>query len=447
MKDARMTLKDIRGLGLTGACAEALGPYEQAVAELQCYRADPVASVEAAIAAAPGFAMAHALKAWLHLLGTEPAALPVARASHAAAAASARTSREKGHVAAIGHLVEGRWHTAGRVLEDVTIDAPRDALGLLAGHQIDFFTGHSRMLRDRIARALPAWDEGVPGFHSVLGMHAFGLEETGAYGRAEAEGRRGVELEPRDGWSQHAVAHVLEMQSRQADGIAWMRANPAAWATDSFFQVHNWWHLALYHFDIGEYDAVLALFDNEIGAGCTGVVLDMVDASALLWRLHLRGIEAGYRWQAVADAWGPVATAGNYAFNDAHAMMAFVGAGRRDAALAVLAAQNEAMARHDDNAGFTRDVGHAVARAILAFGDGDYARTVALLRPVRSIAHRFGGSHAQRDVIDLTLIEAALRAGEANLAAALATERHEGRHDSPLAQLLVRRAAALTAAA
>jgi hypothetical protein len=302
------------------------------------------------------------------------------------------------------------------------------------------------MLRDRIARALPAWDVGVPGYHSVLGMHAFGLEETGAYGRAEAAGRRGVELEPRDGWSQHAVAHVLEMQSRQADGIAWMRANPDGWAGDSFFQVHNWWHLALYHLEFGDFEAVLALFDDQMGGGRSGVVLDMVDASALLWRLHLRGADVGDRWQVLADAWAPIACAGMYAFNDAHAVMAFVGTGRLQAARGVIAAQREAMARDNDNAAFTSEVGHAVARALLTFGEGDYAGTVALLRPVRSIAHRFGGSHAQRDVLDLTLIEAALRDGDGRLAAALAAERHEARHESPLAQLFVRRAAELAAA-
>lgn len=440
-----MTRQDTQGLVLTGATEAAAIYYEAAVANLQCYRGDPVAQVDAAIEAAPGFAMAHALKAWLHLLGTEPSGLPVARAAYAEAAAAAGTSRERGHVAAIGHLIEGRWHAAGRVLEDVTIDAPLDALGLLAGHQIDFFTGHSRMLRDRIARAMPHWDEGRPGFHSILGMHAFGLEETGAYGRAEAAGRRGVELEPRDGWSQHAVAHVFEMQSRQEEGIAWMCANPAGWAADSFFQVHNWWHLALYHYDLGDYNAVLALFDNEMGAGRSGVVLDMVDASALLWRLHLRGVDAGERWGTVADAWAGAAATGSYAFNDAHAAMAFIGAGRRDAALAVIAAQTEAMARDDDNASFTRDIGHAVARAILAFGDGDYTQATALLRPVRSIAHRFGGSHAQRDVIDLTLVEAAFRSGQAPLTSALAAERLEGRHDSPLSQLFQRRATQLLA--
>ena len=70
------------------------------------------------------------------------------------------------------------------------IDEPRDALALQAGHQIDFFTGNSRMLRDRIARAMPAWSEGMPGYHATLGMQAFGLEEMGDYARAEALGRK-----------------------------------------------------------------------------------------------------------------------------------------------------------------------------------------------------------------------------------------------------------------
>ena len=437
--------RDIHGLELTGATAPAADRFQAAVAELQCYRGDPVAHVDAALAEAPDFVMAHALKAWLHLLGTEPDGLPVARASLEAAEGLPATAREQGHLAAIRHLSDGHWHAAGRVMEDVTIDHPRDALGLLAGHQIDFFTGHSRMLRDRIARAMPNWDVAMPGFHSILGMQAFGLEETGDYARAEAAGRRGIELEPTDGWSQHAVAHVLEMQNRTEEGIAWMRGNDG-WTGDSFFQVHNWWHLALYHLEAGDMASVLSLFDDRIYGSQSGVVLDMVDASALLWRLHLRDVDVGTRWQALADSWTPVSTSGLYAFNDLHAVMAFVGAGRREAAQAVLAAQSEAMARRNDNAGFTADVGHAACKAVIAFGDGDYRRTVDLLRPVRSIAARFGGSHAQRDVIDLTLIEAAIRAGDASLSAALVAERADRRHESPLSQLFQQRASRLLAA-
>ena len=110
---------------------------------------------------------------------------------------------------------------------------------------------------------------------------------------------------------------------------------------------------------------------------------------------------------------------------------------------AQLAATNE----DGDNAFFTCEVGHSVARALQAFGDERYPDCVRLLREVRNIAYRFGGSHAQRDVIDLTLIEAALRSGRAAMAKALAAERAAIRPKSPLARLFVSRAAELQRAA
>ena len=187
---------------------------------------------------------------------------------------------------------------------------------------------------------------------------------------------------------------------------------------------------------------MLALFDGPIYGKRSTMVLDMVDASALLWRLFLRGVDLGDRWNAVADNWEPIAKAGNYAFNDAHAMMAFVGAGRNEAAARVFEAQSEAMRHDGDNAAFTREVGHPVTRAIKAFADGDYTGTVRLLRPVRNIANRFGGSHAQRDLLDLTLLEAAFRSGQTTLARALVAERMETKPTSPSARLLVERATA-----
>ncbi|MEP9387889.1 tetratricopeptide repeat protein [Mesorhizobium sp. KR9-304] len=440
-----MAEKDSLGLTLSGADIAGAAHYAKALHELQCFIGDPVATIDAAIAGSPDFVMAHVFKGYLYGLSTDHEATPIVKACHEAAARLPATGRERGHVAALGFLAEGRWHEAGRVLEDVSIDEPRDALGLLAGHQIDFFTGNSRMLRDRIARAMPAWSEGMAGYHATLAMQAFGFEEMGDYARAEMLGRRAIESEPRDGWAQHAVAHVMEMQCRQRDGIAWMRHNTDDWAGDSFLQVHNWWHLALFHYELGETDEALALFDAPIYGKHSTLALNMLDASALLWRLHLRGVDVGDRWAALAANWAPKAKDGNYAFNDAHAMMAFVGAGLDESARLLLEAQRHAMAGSGDNAGFTRDVGHPLTLAIKAFGDGDYAETVALLRPIRSIAYRFGGSHAQRDVIDLTLIEAAFRAGDTALAGALSAERAAARPDSPLSQFFMRRATELAA--
>lgn len=442
-------MKDSNGYGITGANAASLAHLERAIGQLRCYVGDPVASASEAIAESPGFVMAHALHAWLHLLSTEPLGSAVARDDLARTAGLAANERERGHLHAIGLLADGRWHAAARALEDLAIAWPLDAIALQVGHQLDFFIGDSRMLRDRIARALPHWSPSMPGWHGLLGMHAFGLEESGDYAAAEAQGRRAIEIERRDSWAQHAVAHVLEMQGRRREGIAWMRDNEEGWATDNFFAVHNWWHLAVFHLGLDEAGEALALYDSRIGGPGSTIAIDMVDASSMLWRLQLAGVDVGDRWQALADRWAPLAGAGNYAFNDMHAMMAFVGAGRRSAIEEVLAAQAEAMGAADDSALFAREVGSAATRAILAMTEGDPALAVDLWRDVRNRAHRFGGSHAQRDLIDLSLIAAASRAGQDRLAQALCAERLAARPEPHVAWLAAiaggRRAEALAA--
>ncbi|MBL8384123.1 MAG: tetratricopeptide repeat protein [Burkholderiales bacterium] len=435
-------LIDTLGHPVSGATATAIDHYEQAAHELRCLIGDPLTTIDRALAEAPGMSIAHTLRAWLHLLGTEAPALPTARAAAEAAAQHAGTDRERMHARAATLVTGGRWRDAARVLADLAAQYPRDLLALQAGHQVDFFTGDSRMLRDRIARVRPHWNDAMPGHHAVLGMHAFGLEETGDYVLAERTGRRAIELQPRDTWAWHAVAHVHEMRNAPQDGIAWLEPNAAQWSDDSFFAVHNWWHLALFKLEQDRHDEVLAMYDTSIGGPGSGVVLDMIDQSALLWRLALRGVDVGDRWNPLAERWAAHANAGNYAFNDLHAMMAFASAGRSELAAQVHEAQRAALAGDDDNRDFTADVGAAATRAVQAFVAGDHPTTVELLEPIRSRAHRFGGSHAQRDLLDLTLIEAALRSGNSRLAARLVAERAAARPASPLVQRFAARAAA-----
>jgi hypothetical protein len=209
-----------------------------------------------------------------------------------------------------------------------------------------------------------------------------------------------------------------------------MHGNPDAWSRDSFFAVHNWWHLALYHLDRGETDEVLRLFDGPIFGNRSTVAMDLVDASALLWRLYLRSMAVGDRWKPVADNWQPFARAGNYAFNDIHAVMAFIGAGRMDRIGDVMEAQDRAMSGAGDNADFTREVGRPVVQGLKAFGEGNYAGCIDALQRVIPIASRFGGSHAQRDLLDLTVMEAALRVPDPALARAISAERRAMKPDS-----------------
>jgi hypothetical protein len=418
-----MNLKDIHDQALSGATADGIEHYERACAEFRCYVGDPVAAVNRAIDAAPEMTMAHVLLGYLSLLGTEPAGLAPARAAFQRASALPGTERERLHVLALGALTDSRWFEASRALEDLSIRYPRDLLALQAGHSIDFFTGHSRMLRDRIARAASHWNQGMPGYHAVLSMLAFGFEENADYAVAERHGRRAVELEPKDGWGWHAVAHVMEMQGRRSEGIAWLTQDTAAWSDGSFFAVHNWWHLTLFHLGLDRLDDVLPLVDQRILGPASPVVLDMIDASAMLWRLQLRGVALGNRWDALAQRWAQASARSTYAFNDMHAMMAFTGAGRMADAEYLLAAQTDALRDDGDNAMFLREVGVPATCAIFDFASGRYTQAASGLRAVRSIASRFGGSHAQRDLIDLTLIEAADRAGDKPLADALRRER------------------------
>ncbi|MBL8554315.1 MAG: tetratricopeptide repeat protein [Phenylobacterium sp.] len=417
-----MSVKDQQGLEYSGASPAAVARYERAVAAYHCYCGQPFPDLKAALADSPQFVMAHVLIAYMTLVGSNEGLRAMGAGAYAALRDLPKNNREAGHAAAVGHLLAGEIRAAARALEDVAIACPCDILALQVGQTMDFLRGDARMLRDRIGRALPAWTPDMPGYHAILGLHAFGLEETALYDRAEAAGREAVALEPRNNWARHAVAHVLEMQDRRAEGVRFMRDDAAAWTDGSFFLVHNWWHTALFHLGLDEIGAVLDLYDGPIWGEPSDFAFDMADAAALLWRLKLRDVDVDDRWAALARGW-EAHRLGHNAFEDAHAVMTFVAAGRDGDAEAAVDEIARIAAGVGDNAAATRDVGLPVAQAFLAYGRGQHRRAVDLLRDVRSIAHRFGGSHAQRDVLDLTLIDAARRLGDAALERALVAER------------------------
>jgi tetratricopeptide (TPR) repeat protein len=437
-----MALTDSRGVPVSTGNRASLDALERATHLLLGYFNDPLAVIEGAIAADPGFVMGHCFRAGLMALATDKAAEPALAESVAAAEAlwPSANERERGHIRAARAWLDGHFDRSVALYGDILVDQPRDVLALQIAHVGDFFLGQSSLLRDRVARVLPDWDESVPGMGYVLGMHAFGLEEMGDYRRAEERGRRALAMEARDPWAVHAVAHVMEMEGRLGDGIAWLESRQQDWAPENGFAFHNWWHLALYYLDRGDHEAVLRLYDSGIRPGRSQLPLEMLDATALLWRLELRGGDAGGRWAELADAWEAKAEDAYYVFNDMHAMMAFVAEGRVAAAARLLAAQERRAEAGGANAMMVKDVGLPVCRAINAFGRGDYRTAVELLLPVRPIAHRFGGSHAQRDVLSLTLLEAAIRGGQGRLARALAAERTELKPSSPFNWRLAARA-------
>ena len=416
-------IRDQQDNALMGANAEAARLFDQAVECFSLYRGDPVALATRALEIAPQFAMTRVFLAWLGLISTEPAAMAGAHALIAELDQHPRDQRVEAHLAALRTVAAGQWSAGARLLERYSSAYPRDFLALQVGHLLDFLRADSRSLRDRIAQALPHWSADMPGHGQLLGMYAFGLEECGDYARAEDCGRRAVTLQPLDAWAHHAVAHVMEMQGRAQDGIGWMIARESCWgAGDNFFKVHNWWHRALFHLDLGQQEEALAIYDGPVREARSTVAYDMIDASAMLWRMQLLGMDVGDRWQELAQAWEAHADGRSYAFNDWHAAMAWLGAGREADVQRLLQACRNAAGEHTENGRWAAEIGVPLIEGFTAFWRRDYDTAVEKLHPVRHFAYMFGGSHAQRDAIDWTLTESALR-GDHDFAQALAQER------------------------
>ena len=408
--------RDARGIAMTTGKAESLQHYETALRQFQSYVGDPIATLDAALAQDPDFISGYLMKALVLYTLSERKYVPTVEASLDAAVARVEraTERERMLMQVVRELMTHDWHIACRTLDRILIDHPRDVLALQVGHLMDFFRGDALNLRNRVTRVLPHWDASVPGYSYVLGMHAFGLEEMNQYPQAEAEARRALELEPRDGWAVHAATHVMEMQGRIDEGIEWLVSRQADWAPVNAFAFHNWWHLALFYLDGARYEKVLDLYDSCVHPEPSQIVLSLIDATAMLWRLTLECVDVGRRFEAIADEWEAQlnAEAGYYAFNDLHAAMAFSACGRERALAQLRSAMSAAAAGKNALAAMTREVGMPLVTGIEAFARAKYEAAIAAIEPVRDIASRFGGSHAQRDLLTLTMIEAALRSGE-----------------------------------
>ncbi|HMH90988.1 MAG TPA: tetratricopeptide repeat protein [Streptosporangiaceae bacterium] len=413
-------LADRWGVPVLRATPAGMAAFNRAVESLLALAGDPVAETEAAVAAAPDMVLAQVYRAYLSLYGMT--------ADGVAAAAvildgldGAGAEREALHLRAARAWAAGDWTGAARALERALVAHPRDALALKVAQDLYFFLGRRLDLRDVAARVLAHWPPGQPGWGYVQGIYAFGLEENGDYRAAQARAEAALAVNPRDVWSVHAVAHVHEMEGRHRDGVAFLTATAPDWQ-DSYFAVHNWWHRGLYHLELGETGAALELYDGQVRARRSLEWLDLVDAAALLWRLALYGADLGDRAARLADDIEPLLeSAPVYVFNDWHAVMAFGLDGRNDRCARVLA-DNQRLATGTNRARAER-AGLALLRGFGAFAAGRFDDALDQLIDIRDAASAVGGSHAQRDVIDLTLIAAAARAGDRRLARALAGER------------------------
>jgi tetratricopeptide (TPR) repeat protein len=426
------TTTDLWGNPVSNASAKDISGLEGAITLMNAYQADPLAAVDRLIAENPEFAMAHAFRAgMLATTGDKAFEGELAKSVVAAEALLPKANdRERLHIAATRAWLDGRFDEANDRWGRAAMLYPRDILAVQFAQLSDFFLGYSHMLRDRVARVLPHWDKNVPNYSFVLGMYAFGLEESGDYAQAESIGREAVALDGRDAWAAHAVAHVIEMQGRATDGAEWLETTSAHWAPNGLFNFHNWWHQALFVLDTGDVKGALGIFDSKIAVNGYNQALELVDGAAMMWRLSSFGHDVGDRWNKIADGWTSRLNDGYYAFNDLHAMMSFIGAGRTAEQKLLLKAAERSAEGNGTNAMMSREIGLPSLKGFMAFGRGAYDEAVEYLLPVRGKANRFGGSHAQRDIFSWTLVEAALRAGDRSLAEALVAERLAGKPES-----------------
>ncbi len=250
--------------------------------------------------------------------------------------------------------------------------------------------------------------------------------------------RRALRMDPQHAAAIHVVVHVLEMQGRSREGLAFLAATESAWIRSSF-SVHIAWHRALFHLENDDVWSALEIFDTQMAQ--SRAMSELADASALLWRLQLDNIWIGDRWHRLADLWVTQGLAGARPFYIAHAMMAFAAADRGTAVQRVFD-----LLQHSETKGVSAVSQEAalitpLCRALLAFAKGDYAICLEWMEQVRYVVHRCGGSLAQCDLIPLTFVEAAFRGNRNNLARALVAERMAKKPSSQINRRLQRRLA------
>ncbi len=381
----------------------------------------------------PDFAMAHAVKGLFCMMLGRSEMVETARAAHEAATLCARqgepTARERGYVRALGAWLGGRSTEAVREMEAILTRWPEDALAMKMSHAIRFILGDRDGMRTSIESLLPAYDAANPARGYLFGCHAFALEETGEYGRAETAGRLGLSLSPDDAWGLHAVAHVFDMTCNSRAGLTWLDGREAAWAHCNNFRYHVWWHKALMHLDQGEIDAVFALYDTEVRRDHTDDFRDISNGASMLMRLELEGIDVGERWEEMADICENRTEDACLIFADLHYLLALIG-GRRETAIKRLMTRLQRDAKRANSSDMMARLansGLSAATGLEAFGEGDYKTAFLNLGRARHSMKLVGGSHAQRDVFERLTIDAAIRAGFLDEAKTILGERRARR--------------------
>jgi len=420
--------KDLWDLPLSTDSSRAAEQYVLAVEKLLSANAGAEEALARAIDADPRFALAHAARARvLQLRG----AMPEARAAAARAMelAPAATRRERGHIQALSlNLEPDMPRTLAHVLEHLR-EFPRDALVLSLTSGVFGLIGFSGR-RDRNEALLDLLDGLSVSYGEdwwFLNVHGFACTEADQRSRGRRLVDRALALNPRNAHAAHARAHVCYEANTSEEGAAFLRPWLADYDRASQLHCHLSWHLALFELALGRPEVAWTLYEEHIRPvnSYAPALIGLTDSVSLLWRCRLWDKERG------AVAWGELREfarrsfpAPSVAFADAHVVMACAACGDRAGTEARIEELRLAEREGRQPAGH---VAADVAEAMAAFAQGNDDAVIRLLAPVLAELVRVGGSHAQRDVFEDTLLGAYLRSGRTEQAAQLFHERLDRR--------------------
>ncbi|MBY6065949.1 tetratricopeptide repeat protein [Leisingera aquaemixtae] len=379
----------------------------------------------AVLRAAPEFALAHALKGLSLLMLGRSELLPTAREAlrDAKSFYEGALPRERKYIDALENWLAGRPSLAIQRMEEVLDAFPQDTLAMKLSHGIRFMMGDPAGMRASIERVLPSYEPDHAGRGYLLGCHSFALEETGEFERAANTGRQALWMAPDDAWGLHAVAHVHDMTGNAKAGLEWLEGREEAWSHCNNFRYHVWWHKALMHLDLGRMDEALALYDTEVRKDKTDDYRDISNATSLLMRLELEGIDVGSRWEELANLCANRTEDGSLIFADLHYLLALTGHRKEEAHRLVQRIHADAAAGGSEAKERMAAPGCAAADGLEAFGDGNYKAAFTNLSTARDSLVLAGGSHAQRDVFERITIDAGLRAGRLDEVEAILDDR------------------------
>jgi tetratricopeptide (TPR) repeat protein len=317
--------------------------------------------------------------------------------------------RERAWIAATEAWIAGDADRSLEIHEKIVAEWPRDLLAGKLGQLHAFNRGDAKALLRIGERLLDANREN----HFAWGMCAFGLEECNRLDEAEAHARTAIEMERKDPWAHHAVAHCLEARGRMVEGVSFLTGMADTWEDcNSFMYTHNWWHLALFLIDLDRTDEALALFDQRVWGVWKEFSEDQINAISLLARLELRGVDVGARWSDVASYLKGRLHDHFVPFLDLQYLYALARIDDRSAVTEMLASLEDRAERAKP---FEReawaDCTVPAAHGLAAYARGDHAEAARLLGRAMPHLATIGGSIAQRSLFGAFHLDALIRAG------------------------------------